>query len=512
MSDKGSISGTVTARKMRPHSLQNQLLLGILLCMGVLLLGGGVVVYRMIGNHLRSEADALLEDRLNFYRATLRLKANGLPAFTMAPAEWARVSATANPDLVQIWVAESGKEIPLRSPALTGRSLPRPECPGDAPVFLNHSLWDGRSARLISQVVSPPRDDPAMEPVRIQLVVGRDLVEFDRTLARVRGLLLKTGAGLIGAMLLAARFIIRRSVRPVNALAEQIGSMAIDDSSRRFGLPGAPDELQPVVGRLNALMDRVGAAIEHERQFASHAAHELRNPLAAIRCSVEVALSRTRRPEEYEATLESIWQSQQGMQRMVDNLLLLARLESGHQRTEFPVETVSLGRLLRRSWRDCVDQAEEKQLRVAWQVDESGGDTIMVPSLFGNLVRNLFENAVNYTPAGGQIGIEAKVSGGQCLFCVTNTNPGLTGGQVAESFSPFWRADPNASGHRGNAGIGLALCRRIAETLGGRIRGSLTPEGLVSYCLEVPVMLPPPGTEAPATRRFRESHSVAQEA
>jgi signal transduction histidine kinase len=92
---------------------------------------------------------------------------------------------------------------------------------------------------------------------------------------------------------------------------------------------------------------------------------------------------------------------------------------------------------------------------------------------------------------------------------VTNTNPGLTGAQVAESFSPFWRADPNASGHRGNAGIGLALCRRIAETLGGRIRGSLTPEGLVSYCLEVPVMLPPPGTEAPATRRFRDSHPVA---
>jgi hypothetical protein len=94
---------------MKPHSLQNRLLLGILLCMTVLLLGGGVVVYRVIGAHVRDEADALLTDRLNFYRATLRLKANGLPAFNMAPAEWERISATGNPDLVQIWVADTGK-------------------------------------------------------------------------------------------------------------------------------------------------------------------------------------------------------------------------------------------------------------------------------------------------------------------------------------------------------------------------------------------------------------------
>jgi len=125
---------------MKPHSLQNRLLLGILLCMTVLLLVGGVVVYRVIGAHVRDEADALLTDRLNFYRATLRLKANGLPAFNMAPAEWERISATGNPDLVQIWVADTGKEIPLRSPALTGRSLPRVALDGERVVFRDHVL------------------------------------------------------------------------------------------------------------------------------------------------------------------------------------------------------------------------------------------------------------------------------------------------------------------------------------------------------------------------------------
>jgi signal transduction histidine kinase len=413
---------------MKPHSLQNRLLLGILLCMTVLLLGGGVVVYRVIGAHVRDEADALLTDRLNFYRATLRLKANGLPAFNMAPAEWERISATGNPDLVQIWVADTGKEIPLRSPALTGRSLPRVALDGERVVFQDHVLWDGRAARLSSLAFAPPREDAEMEPVMIQLVVGRDLVELEKTLDKVRWMLGKTGAGLVGAML-----------------------------------------------------------------------------LAAIRSSIEVSLSRTRKAEEYEATLESIWQSQQGMQRMVDNLLLLARLESGHHRAEFPAQPVSLARLLKRAWGGCLDVADQKGLRVSWQVDESGGDVMLVPTLFENVVRNFLENAAAYTPAGGDVRIAAGIAGEVCVLEVTNTNPGVSEAQLGESFSPFWRADPNASGHRGNAGIGLALCRRIAETLGGRVEAGLTEEGMVRYRVEVPVTLMPVGSPAPATVRIRES-------
>ena len=483
---------------MLPRSLQNRLLLGIFVCMTALLVAGGAVVYGVIGGHLQTESDALLRDRLNFYQATLRLKANGLPAFNMAPAEWERISATGNPDLVQIWVADTGKEIPLRSPALRGHSLPRVDMSGDGITFIDHTLWDGRLARLCSLIFEPPREDKTMAPVRIQLVVGRDLETLETTLTRVRRFFVKIGAGLTVALLLAARWIIRRGVRPVNALAGQIESMPLTDSSQRFGLPGAPAELQPVVGRLNALMDRVGAAIEHERQFASNAAHELRNPLAAIRSSIEVALSRTRRPEEYEATLESIWQSQQGMQRVVDNLLLLARLESGHQQTEFLAEPTSLSKLLKRAWRGCLDAAEEKGLRVAWQVDDRGGDVMVVASLFENIVRNLLENAVAYTPPGGSVRIAAGIEDGLCRLCVKNTNPGLTAAQLEESFTPFWRADPNASGHRGNAGIGLALCRRIAVTLGGRIDATLTEDGMVRYCAEVPVRQVPVSGEAMA--------------
>ena len=261
--------------------------------------------------------------------------------------------------------------------------------------------------------------------------------------------------------------------------------MPLVDSDARFGLPGAPSELQPVVGRLNALMDRVGSAIEHERMFTSNAAHELRNPLAAIRSRVELALSRTRSIEEYEETLDGILESQNGMQRVVDHLLLLARLESGHQVHEFAEESVSLSKLLRKAWRPVFDRAADRHLRVTWQVTEPPAELILPAALVEIVLRNLFDNAVAYTPESGSVTITAAESAGRVHLTVANTDPGLAPADLESTFSPFWRSDPNASGHRGNAGIGLALVRRIMETMQGTASATLAG-GMVLYTLSFP--------------------------
>jgi len=300
-------------------------------------------------------------------------------------------------------------------------------------------------------------------------------------------------------VLLASRLIIRRGVKPLKSLSQQIEVMPLAQEGAHFALPGAPTELQPVVGRLNALMDRVSDAIEHERQFANNAAHELRNPLAAIRSSIEVALSRTRRVEEYEEALESILVSQHGMERIVDHLLLLARLESGHRQSEFIAEPAVFGKLLKKSWVSCLDLASEKNLRVTWQVENAEAEVVLALSLVAIVITNLMENAVTYAPAGGDVRIQASVQDGFCEVAVENTNPGLRAEQMEQTFAPFWRADPNASGHRGNAGIGLALCRRICQTLGGSIEGVLTGTGMVRYAVSIPASRKPaPAADVPS--------------
>ena len=246
---------------------------------------------------------------------------------------------------------------------------------------------------------------------------------LNKTLNEVRWFLVKIGLAVMGVILIVSRIIIRRGVKPVKSLAGQIEVIPLTDEGDRFSLPGAPSELQPVVGRLNALMDRVNSAIEHERQFASHAAHELRNPLAAIRSTIEVALSRTRKAEEYEETLDSIWQSQQGMQRVVDHLLLLARLESGHRQSEFIAERAVFGKMLKKAWLGCLEVAEDKRLRVSWHVENPEAEVLIAQSLSGIVFTNMLENAAYYTPPGGEIRIEAALVDGHCRVAVEKYRP-----------------------------------------------------------------------------------------
>lgn len=515
-----------------PRSLQNRLLLSFLVSMTVILAAGGFVIYTVIGTHLAEENDVLLRQRMSFYQQTSKLTLRkGVPLLStllnaLQQTEWENDAASESPDLVQVWYVEDWKKYmtslslkektPPGAPPIPSHELPRLNVKEGEEVISDFVLWDGRKARVISKLFLPAKDSTfppvAAKPIvghewltdivanafasvptpdhRIQIAVGRDLRTVETTLSKVRWFLVKIGLAVMAVLLVASRFIIRRGVKPVNSLADQIEVMPLADAGERFGLPGAPTELQPVVGRLNALMDRVSAAIEHERQFASNAAHELRNPLAAIRSTIEVALSRARKGEEYEEALESIWHSQQGMQRVVDHLLLLARLESGHGASEFVTESAVLGRMLKKSWRNCIDVAEEKKLRVAWQVEDPEAEIVAVISLLEIVFTNLLQNAVNYTPAGGEIRIHAAIRDGRCVVAVENTNPGLTQGALENTFTPFWRADPNASGHRGNAGIGLALCRRIAMTLGGGMRATITTEGMVQYAAEFPVTPP----------------------
>ncbi len=471
--------------RLKPKSLQGRLLLGILVSLTLTLGLGGIVIYRVVDAHLREEFDLGLEQKLRFYATTLKL-ANGVASMKMGEAEWDRESKAPNPDHVQFWFLPRGKLI-FRSNSLKGIDLPRLELADTSPVFTDHQLFGTTPVRMASQRIFPSQDSES-PPTPVQLAVARDTASLSIALDRVRWFLFKTAALTTLLLMLATRWIVRRGVRPVAGLARQIEVMPLVDSDSRFGLPGAPSELQPVVRRLNALMDRVGAAIEHERMFTSNAAHELRNPLAAIRSRVELALSRTRSIEEYEETLDGILESQNGMQRVVDHLLLLARLESGHQIHEFAQDPVALPALLRKAWRPVFDRATDRHLKVTWQVTLPPGELILAAALVEIVLRNLFDNAVSYTPEHGNILIAASLTDSSLVqIIVSNTDPGLPPADLESTFAPFWRGDPNASGHRGNAGIGLALVRRIMETMQGTAHASLA-DGLVTYTLTFPAL------------------------
>ncbi|MBP7950323.1 MAG: HAMP domain-containing histidine kinase [Verrucomicrobiales bacterium] len=476
------------ARRLLPRSFKYRLLLAFFLGLFAVGAASGYLSYRLIARYTWTGFDSLLVDKLEFYKSTLFFNEKGRPGWHMGEADWDRVMDAKDPDYF-VFRYPDGRFIG-KSPTLGDAGLPRLGIHGEAPEFYDIKLPNGRPGRAVGALRSvqfyphsPQRTDA--RPVPVHLVVARSTSSAEQTLHRLVVLLWQAGAVAMTALLGTAFLIIRRSVRPVGQLELQIESMPLADPRQRFRLKGASAEMEKVVGRLNALMDRVGAAIEHERQFTSNAAHELRTPLAGMRSAIELALNRPRKPEEYEETLLQLQEIQAKLQRLTDNLLLLARLESGQR--EFPREEADLGKFVRKAWKPFFDPAAEKELRLLWQIAPQPAPVVLPVTLLEIVLRNLYQNAVDYTPRGGEIEISGRVTDGQCELRVSNANPGVRLEQLPNLFQPFWRADQSGDPNQVRTGIGLALCRRILTTLDGQIAAEMDAAGRFSIALHFPL-------------------------
>ena len=494
--------------RLVPRSLKYRLLLAFLLGMIVIEVAASYLAYRLMERHTWNEFDRVLEEKVQFYRGTLFYNHEGKGLSRMGEADWERIFKVPDPDYFEIRFPAPDARTISRSKTLVPKSsekgeilhLPAVGMESESLVFENVTLprelmltqgGRGRAAGGLGTVKHylTRNLNGESRPEPIHIVVARSTISVERALGEVRWrLIVAAFLGTLG-LLGTAFFIIRRNVRSASELSSQIEIMPLDEPGRRFELPGAPSELAKVVGRLNALMDRVAVAIENERQFTSNAAHELRTPLAGMRSTIEAALSRTRTVEEYETTLLKLKDMQWKLQRLTENLLLLARLDAGQ--SEFGSEEILLKQLMRRAWKPYFDAALDKNLNISWQVEEPETAQLLPSTLLDIVARNLFQNAVDYSPEGGRIEIHGRIAEGTCIMRVANTNPGLQPEEVARMFQRFWRADQSGDPNLASTGIGLALCQRILGALKGSITAEIVGDQLICIHCHFPL---PPGT------------------
>jgi two-component system sensor histidine kinase QseC len=349
-----------------------------------------------------------------------------------------------------------------------------------------------------------PRSGRGLKPIAVGLAVARDMEDMAGTLARLRLLLglVCAVATVVSAVILT--WIVRLGLRPVDRLAREIGGVGEDNLSARVHADGAPAELRAVVGRLNDLLGRLEGAFERERAFSADVAHELRTPLAGLRTTLEVAVAGEHSLAGFEQGLrESLGISCQ-MSAMVENLLAMARCETG--REEVACERVHLAGLLRECWRDLAGPAAERRLKVEWQLDEAC-ELATDREKLGLIVRNLLANAVAYADEGGSVVVEAAPQEGSVTVRVSNTGSALTAEQAGHVFQRFWQGDKARSATGVHCGLGLALCERLATLLGGSIAAVSERGGEFAVTLILPALASIPGHSgaAPAESRAEES-------
>ena len=218
------------------------------------------------------------------------------------------------------------------------------------------------------------------------------------------------------------------------------------------------------------------------RDFVANVSHELRTPLTAIRGYLEALRDDPTDTANAQRFIDIIWRQTTRMERLVSDLLRLARLDARQEVLE-PV-ACDVRQILQAVVADCAPTIESKQQRVVIEVSDDAVRVMADPAKLHDALRNLVENAVNYSPEHTDIRLDAVRADGRCVITVKDSGPGLAAGDLTRVFERFYRVDKSRS--RPGTGLGLAIVKHLVELHGGTVIAANRPEGGAVFTVTLP--------------------------
>ncbi|WP_253192039.1 heavy metal sensor histidine kinase [Burkholderia cenocepacia] len=285
------------------------------------------------------------------------------------------------------------------------------------------------------------------------------------------------GALLVGALGYA---VASRGLRPVESLGRQTSRIEAHNLNARLDARGGPVELREFATSVNRMLDRLERAFVRLSQFSSDLAHDMRTPLANVISSSQITLSRARTVDEYEALIESNIEECERLQRMIENMLFLARTDNARQHLK--TAELDAGSELRRLASYFQALADEAGVRI----DVHGEAPVVADAtLFRRAVSNLASNALEHADAASAIELAVSVQRGYAVVEVTNRGAAIPPEQVERIFERFYRIDSSRHGAARNAGLGLAIVKSIMELHRGKVEVA-SRDGRTTFALYFP--------------------------
>lgn len=302
-------------------------------------------------------------------------------------------------------------------------------------------------------------------PHGLRLLIGRD-IRHELAHAHVRTLLLvAAGAGVLLAGVAGGGWIANRAIRPIVAISTTAEKIAAGNLRERIDASRFATEFGPLARTLNHTFDRLQSTLLRQVQFTADASHELRTPVSVSLLASQSALARERPVAEYRGALETCERAAQRMRHLVEQLLLLARLDAHDDHPAFqPVElqpvvaaTVELLQPLATKHGVALETALTPQ-----RVSGDAGQLAQV-------VTNLLSNAIHHSAAGSTVRVGLTGDGQAVALTVEDHGEGIAPAHLPRIFERFYRADPSRGRADGRTGLGLAISKAIVDAHGGRI-------------------------------------------
>jgi signal transduction histidine kinase len=312
------------------------------------------------------------------------------------------------------------------------------------------------------------------------LADGVDVEGVHEPIARLRVLLLLLLPIILLTSGSAGYWLAGRSLLPLLQVTSGLTEIKPRELSRRLAVSARDVEVTRLITAINALLERVEQASEAERRFAADAAHELRTPLTLLRSGIELALSCPRSAATYEEALNTALRDAIALGTMADELLTLARLD---QEREMAAEAIDWSALTKDAISAIEPLAEAKHLALKMEL-RTGAIVAGNRNHLLRLVNNLIANALEFTPANGRIDISLQTENGSAVLAIADSGPGIPESDLPFIFDRFFRGRRR---RESGSGLGLSLCREIAQLHGGALAASNRTIGGAEFRVALPL-------------------------
>lgn len=461
-------------------SLRRRLVLGVLGLALIALVTADVATYTQLRSFLFERTDRSLE------------AAHRVVEQARHPGDLQALTATSPGTYIELRDPESNKVLGSKAvPQFGQTALPPPKLPGvidlpaqtEGPERVQYFTTDAvsGSGRYRVRASFNPVDDA-------QLIIGASLEEVDGTLHRLLLIELLVTGGVLIAIAVLGFWIVQLGLRPLDSIAKTADEIAAGDLTARIERAEERTEVGRLGLALNAMLGQIESAFKAReasearlRRFVADASHELRTPLSGVRAYAELfKRGADRRPADLARAMEGISRESERMSVLVQDLLLLARLDDGRPLEQEPVELDEVAR-------EAVETARavEPERPIELQVEPAVvlGDR----ERLRQAVDNLLGNVRSHTPPDSPATVSVSRVNGNALLEVRDSGPGLTEEASQRVFERFWRADPTRSRSRGGVGLGLAIVSAVADAHGGTASAHSEPGKGATFRITLPL-------------------------
>jgi two-component system OmpR family sensor kinase len=300
-----------------------------------------------------------------------------------------------------------------------------------------------------------------------------------------RLLFLAMSTAILGAVALTGAMLARAVLTPIDRVVQRarlIGESRLDE---RLPHPGSRDEIARLVETLNEMLGRIEQGFDAQRRFTADASHELRSPVSRLRAELEVTLRRPRAVGEYKEALQSCLEEVERLSQLMQQLLLLARLDAGAPR-EASLQTVPLAPILKEAMTHLAPEALQRDVTLA--LDAPAGVVVRAdPAAARLVVANILGNAVKFSPPGGRVRVRVSTEAADAVVAVSDSGPGIPEAELPRLFERFYRGSAARHADVPGFGLGLAICRVLVEGQRGSIAVSNSPGGGATVKIRLPL-------------------------